>query len=178
MRSPFQELVRLDRKQLVATLASQNFVVASMDSEEWLGLVQLLTTRIIDECVGLTAAEWRSSSRALGYVLESASAAGALGPGETAVRRLNLTAALFQKVSPNEEIDLLSADQTAELLFREIPIAPEQARALASRWTELDIEEIRQLRFIKNLLTPALMMKDALDDARLDTWEQIYPLLP
>lgn len=190
---PFDELVRLDLNRLVAALQPRALqpralqpralqprepAATGLEPDQWLGVVQLLGTRLVEEGRGLGAGQWPAAAAAYRYALESALGAGAITAEEVVLRRLNLSAALLREVAPDPAVDLLDPGAAAELALRALPLPIDDARRLAPRWRELDIEQIRKLRLAKNLLRPALMINESLRDPRIAAWEQVVPVLP
>jgi hypothetical protein len=178
----FQSLTSLSLRQLSELLAAHTPDPALLGPNEWLGVVQLLTQRLTKQPDLLTQEDWARSTAALDYVFHAAITSGAIDNNEVVIRRINLSAALLQVVSPSVEIDILNPDATIELLLRKIPMSVDEARRLVVNWRSLEIAKIRQLRLIKNLLSPALLIKRTLPEHKFDTqltaWESIFPSLP
>ncbi|MFE2728155.1 hypothetical protein [Kitasatospora sp. NPDC059327] len=153
-----------------------------MDSGQWLGVVELLTMRLTGECGGLSAESWATCSRALAYALEAAVASGSIDHHETVIRRLNLSAALLQRVSPNVEVDILDPNRVIEIFLGEISMSAEEARDVSIDWRSRDIADIRRLRTAKGLVWPTLLAMHAAFgdefDPRLKAWEVVFPSLP
>ncbi|WP_030903199.1 hypothetical protein [Streptomyces sp. NRRL F-5126] len=116
------------------------------------------------------------------YALDASVAVDDMDRRERATRLLNLSALLLERVEPKDGVVLLGPAHLLALLFEEVPIAVDEARALASHWRDLNIAEIRRLRIARNLATAAVLLSKALRDksvdARLRKWEGILPLLP
>ena len=150
-------------------------------------MVQLLTSRLTDEAETFSADDWRTGSEALEQVLGIANTAGAIDRNESVIRRLNLSAALLQRVSlqrvsARRDIPILSPDRMCDLFMDSIPVSAAQAHDLAPNWRNLDVLVIRQLRLAKNLVTPMLLVSRLVADggvlAELNAWEEVLQLLP
>ncbi|MFE7635883.1 hypothetical protein ACFU7Z_17820 [Kitasatospora sp. NPDC057518] len=182
MGTELDELVRLDLHALSETLASHSPGVVELGAGEWLGVVELLTMRLTDECGGLSADAWRACSSSITYALDAAVATGSIDHREAVIRRLNLSAALLQRVPVDAEVDLLDPNRIMETFLGEIPISIEEARELSTDWRGRDLADIRRLRAAKSLVLPTLIaMRSAVGedlDPRLKEWEVILPALP
>jgi hypothetical protein len=182
LMSSFDDLASLNLRALSETLAAHAPRVSELDLREWLGVVELVTARLVDECVGLPEASWMTCSAALGNALHAAVVSGAIDHRESVIRRLNLSVALLHQISPNAEIDVLNPDHLIDLLFRELPMSAEEARDLSADWRTLEIAHIRRLRAAKNLVSPGLDLMRLLSredlDERLKAWAEVFPSLP
>lgn len=178
-----QDLTSLDGRQLVRWLIARPATsLAGLGKGELLAVVELLTSRLTDEGGGFSADDWRAGSEAVDRVFGAGEAAGSIDRNESVIRRLNLSAALLQRVPPQDEIPILNFDVIHALFAEAVPMPAGQARDLASGWRGRDVAVVRQLRFAKNLVTPMLLVRDfASDDnaaAELNAWEEVLPLLP
>ena len=182
MTARLDEVVELDLRGLSETLAARTPGTSELGPGQWLGVVELLTLRLTDECDGLSAESWATCSTALAYALEAAVTSGSIDHHETVIRRLNLSAALLQRVSPNVEVDILDPNRVIEVFLHEISISPEEAQQLSIDWQRRDIVDIRRLRTAKGLVWPTLLAMHAAFgdefDSRLKEWEAVFPLLP
>lgn len=173
------DLASLNLRVLSAALASPRL---ELGHGEWLGVVELLTMRLVEGCHGLQAEEWTTCSAALQHTFEAAVDSGSIDRSESVIRQLNLSVALLQQISPNRDVDILNPDYLFGLLFRELPMSAEDARCLSIGWRTLDISQIRLLRAAKNLLSPALNLAglvpigDFTED--LSAWKEVFPSLP
>ncbi|MBT2472817.1 hypothetical protein J7E97_34455 [Streptomyces sp. ISL-66] len=177
-----KDLALLDLRSLSEALASHSPAVSELPAGQWLGVVELLTLRLTDECADLPAESWVTCSNALAYTLEAAMNSGSIDHHESVIRRLNIAVSLFMKIPPNAEVDILDPTHLVDLLFQELPMSADQALGLAENWRSLDITQIRSLRAAKNLLSPALRLaslvpNEALDQ-RLKSWREVFPALP
>jgi hypothetical protein len=178
-----QDLTSLDGRQLARWLVAQPATsLAELREGELLAVVELLTSRLTDESEVFSVDDWRAGSEAVDQVLATAEAAGSIDRNESAIRRLNLSAALLRPASPQDDIPILNIDRICAFFAEAVPMSAEQARDLASDWRGRDVAVIRQLRFAKNLVTPMLLVRDFVSDdyiaAELNAWEEVLPLLP
>ncbi|MER5275670.1 hypothetical protein ABT025_07920 [Streptomyces sp. NPDC002809] len=175
------DLTSLDLRSLSEVLAAHAPIVPDLGSGEWLGIVELMTMRLTDECSSLPVESWATCSLALAYALEAAVASGSIDQRESVIRRLNLSVALLRQVPANTEVDILNPGHLIDLLFQELPISSEETRDLSVDWRALDIAQIRTLRAVKNLVSPALSLARLAPreiDGRLKAWEEVFPSLP
>ncbi|MFC4562002.1 hypothetical protein ACFO4E_09060 [Nocardiopsis mangrovi] len=182
MPGAFDDAVRADIGELSARLARRTPDAAALRPQEWLGVVQTHSARLIAACRDVPEDAWATHSAAVAYALEAAMESGIVTPHEHAVRRLHLTAALLRRVPADPRVDLLDPDRAIGLLLRSLPVGLERARERAPVWRTLDIAEIRLLRRAKNLLHPALDIVATVGrgdlDARLAAWRDVLPRLP
>ncbi|MEV8398916.1 hypothetical protein ACWFRQ_33015 [Streptomyces niveus] len=177
----FEKLASLDLRSLSDVLATHAPTVPELGRGEWLGVVELMTMRLTDECGSLPAESWATCSSALSYALEAAVAAGSIDERESVIRRLNLSVALLRQVSSNAEVDILNPGHLIGLLFQELPMSVEQARDRSVDWRALGIEQIRILRGVKNLVSPGLSLARLAPRevaGRMKAWEEVFPSLP
>ncbi|MEU2134583.1 hypothetical protein [Streptomyces sp. NPDC018352] len=178
----FDDLASLDLRSLSEVLATHAPAVPGLGRGQWLGVVELMTMRLTDECGSLSAESWATCASALAYALEAAVASGAISRSESVIRRLNLSVALLERVPPNPEVDILNPGHLIDLLFQELPMSAEEARDWSVDWRGLDISQIRLLRLAKNLVSPALrlvkMAPGGEFDGRLKAWGEVFRSLP
>ncbi|MFJ3503681.1 hypothetical protein [Streptomyces sp. NPDC090135] len=177
----FDELVALDLQSLSEVLAARTPEVSELRRGQWLGIVELMTLRLTEGCASLPADSWATCSSALSYAFEAAMTSGSIDQRESVIRRLNLSVALLQQVPSNHEVDILNPSHQIDLLFGELPISVEEARVLSVDWRTLDIAQIRLLRAVKNLVSPALSLGRLAPgdvNGRLQGWEEVFPSLP
>lgn len=178
----FDYLVPLDLHCLVEVLASQASAEPELEAGQWLGVVELLTMRLVEGFADLPKELWGTSSVAFAHALEKAVATGVIDHNESVIRRLHLSLALLQRVPPSAQLDILDPGRLIDLLLRELPMSAEEASALSRDWSTRSIKEIRSLRAAKNLLSPGLAISKLVPgeglELRLRSWEQVFPLLP
>ncbi|GGK25362.1 hypothetical protein GCM10011583_66690 [Streptomyces camponoticapitis] len=175
-------LASLDLRSLSEILASRAPAVPELGRGEWLGVLELMTMRLTDECGSLSVESWVTCSLAHEYALEAAMVSGSIDQRESVIRRLHLSVALLQQVPPNAEVGILNPSHLLDLLFQELPMSAEEARDLSVDWRALDIGQIRLLRAVKNLISPALGLVRVVPreegNGRLRAWEEVFPSLP
>lgn len=180
--SIYGELPSLDLRRLVAALLAEPPSVEPPPRGYHLGVVQLLSRALAEECTTLRPGEWPECAEAFAHALRAAEESGDFPHRESVIRRLNMTALLLRAVPPSAEVDLLNPRRALDLLFHELPLPLEQARESAPRWRTLERPEILRLRIAKNMLKPLLEFRKVspggLPDPRLDAWEAVFPLLP
>lgn len=176
------DLASLDLGSLSEVLAAHAPTVPELSRGQWLGVVELITMRLTDECGSLSAESRATCSLALAYALEAAMASGSIDERESVIRRLNLSVALLQRIPSNDATDILDPIHLIDLLFQALPMSIEEARDLSADWRALDIAQIRLLRSVKNLVSPALSLARLVCredvDGRLKPWEEVFPSLP
>ena len=177
MTSP-SDLAALDVRELLAVLPDRLPEPSSLEPHEWLYLVGMLADRIIAHADRLGPDDWTMASRAELYALATAEAAGGIDHIEHVARRLNLTRALLDRVTADDDVAIRSPRDSVELLLDNLPVSLAEAQRLAPRWRELEIPDIRRLRVAKNLLAPALAINERVPDPRLAAWAVVYPQLP
>ncbi|MFF0572719.1 hypothetical protein [Streptosporangium saharense] len=177
--SDFEDLLELDLRQLSAALSVGRPSAEELEQNQWTGLIELLTMRLVGACEELSAEDWAVCSTALDYVFRAAGKIKAIDHEEEVIRRLNLSAALLRHVAPRSEVDLLDPDHAVDLLLRELPVSADEARDMVVRWRALEINQIRRLRSAKNLLSPVVdIIPRHTHDSRLRVWMSIFPSLP
>lgn len=177
-----QQLASMDARELSRLLTSTAQPPLDLEQGEWLAVVQLLTARVTEDCEALSADDWQVASAGVEGVLATAEAVGSIDHNESVIRRLNISAALLQRVSPQDDVPLLSLARMRELFEEAIPITVEEARDLATDWRSREVSVIRQLRLAKNLATPMLLVSTLASDydilAELSAWRDVLPFLP
>lgn len=180
--SELESLTTLDGRELARVIVQGDGSPGGLDNGELLAVVELLTFRLTQDARYFSADDWRSASRALEQILAAAEAVGSLKHEESVIRRLNLSSALLQRVSPQSDVPILSLEYMLLLFEEALPFSLEQARELASDWRSLEVEVVRQLRLAKNLVTPMLIVSDLIADtgsvAELRAWGAVLPMLP
>jgi hypothetical protein len=154
--SSFDELASLDLRALAEELASCRPATGELEPAQWLGIVELLTGCLVSDFETGPPELWSMYSGAFTYAIEAAMTSGIIDRRETVIRRLHLAASLLQKVPTSSEVELLDPARLIDLLVEELPMSADEARALSTDWRALDISDIRRLRAVKNLLSPAL----------------------
>lgn len=127
-----EELASMETRQLSLLLSTSVPELDDLGIDEWLAVVQLFTARLTEESESLSADEWVLGSDAIVRALGHAEAVGAIDRNERVIRRLNLSAALLQRVPVNSDVEILDPQRAYDEFVEVVPISPEEARDLAS----------------------------------------------
>lgn len=180
--SDLQQLAAMSANQLSGVLTSPESLPADMRSGDWLAAVQLLTARLTEEAETLPGEELNRGAAALDVALDRAEQAGDMNRNEASIRRLNLASALLRLRGPNPDVVFLNPQRMYEVFSEAVPLSTAQMQDLPADWRTLDIDTIRRLRLVKNLLVPMVEVGPILaqagfaEDVRV--WEEALPLLP
>ncbi|GAA3852303.1 hypothetical protein GCM10022243_17450 [Saccharothrix violaceirubra] len=178
----FEDLSPLDLLSLSRALLSEEFAAAELTPFDWLGIVEMLEGSLVDKCQDLTPREWSVCVLALARSHASAVDSGILDDREVLVRRLNLGAVLTRGVPVSREFEILNPDALIAELFRKLPMTIDEARRMSADWRSLEISQIRVLRSVKNLVTPAVQLARVAPGTAwlpmLRLWADILPDLP
>jgi hypothetical protein len=145
----FEDLVGMDLRSLATWLRSQGDT-ANLGQQECRGLVEVFSSRLVDEAEDLAPDEWNEFADALDRAMLSAG----LDRNERAIRRLNLMSALITAVGRSSEYSLRDPDAAVAIFLDAVPMEFNEASALAVDWRQESREDLRRLRLVKNLLTP------------------------
>jgi hypothetical protein len=174
----FDSLVPRDRRELVRWCLAGGDDVARLTGQEHLALLYLLTTKVRKEAAEIPKEEWPDLARAYDVVLSMTP----YNPFDAVAHRFNLMSVLLRTVLPRTDVPLLNPDAAARLFFEILPLSREEAVRLSADWRSEDIADIRQLRWIKNLLTPlerfSHLIGDAELSARVAEWIDLRDRLP
>lgn len=176
------DLFALDLRSIATRLAAGSPAQSELVTQEWLAVVQLLSSRILNNATELPPEDWPLVMRAYDYAVDTAISAGDFDHTEKIYRALHLSADLLRKVPPNPDIELLDPRRMTDLLLRELPMPVEQARAQAEHWLTLERPEIFRLRIAKVFLRPGLYLAHRAHGEQLPeplkSWEEVFPSLP
>lgn len=175
------ELTTADLGTLVVWIESDDASVGQLSPQQWLAAVELVTGRLTDVADG-AGGNWLRLSNAYFRYLSFAEKSGIIDELDATIRSLNLTSVLLGKVGSRESISLLSPVAALSSFLAQVPVSLPEARELSENWRTIDISDVRLLRVVKNLLTPASSLKPFVGDgwmrSALCDWEAIYPKLP
>ncbi|ACU77441.1 conserved hypothetical protein [Catenulispora acidiphila DSM 44928] len=175
-------LASLTATELSSLLTASESAPVDKHGGDWLAIVQLLTARLTEEGGTLTAEELNLGATALDVALDSAEQAGVIDRNEAAIRRLNLMSVLLRLRGPNPDVALLNPQRMYGLFSTAVPLSAAQIREVPPNWRALDVDTIRRLRLVKNLVVPLLGVKSILEQAgfadNLAVWEDALPRLP
>jgi hypothetical protein len=114
--------------------------------------------------------------------LECAHDLGAISREELAVRRNNMGLVLARFGSPREFSPTLAPERLATDSLDCIGLGYQQVAELAAGWRNLDVETIRRLRSIKNIVSPLAGLVGKIDDVDIRNdvarWVALLPILP
>ncbi|GAA4211073.1 hypothetical protein [Microbispora amethystogenes] len=131
----------------------------SLSTNEWLTLIEALTQFVtIPNREKVT--RHLQAIEALQHILDAAHESGSLDRTEIVIRRLNLAAVLIGRGETG--LAGLNPVSAADLFLAEVPYSLVDADALAKNWRKLDLQTIRKLRFIKNMIAPLRVIEKAL----------------
>jgi len=176
------QLAGLTATELTLLFATPQTAPGDMGRGDWLAVVQLLTAGLTREAELLPAAELNRGVEVLGTLLEQAEQIGDIDHDEVVIRRLNLAGVLRDRRGSDPDVVLLTPQQMYELFLGAVPFSLAQVREFPADWRTLDIDTMRRLRRVKNLLMPLLSSKPLLEEAGLrdevSAWEEVLPRLP
>jgi len=173
-----EELLALTTPELVARL-DQPVGLAEPVQGGWLAVLELVTSRVgaVDRetLVGLEQDTYRAYDRTLGAAVR----AREIDEREAVVRRVNLLVALAS-ASSDEPVGRDLDGQAERLVLASLPLTLEETRARVDGWRTSPVEEIRQLRQVKNLLRPLASIRTNPERRRdaLREWIELLPSLP
>ncbi|MGO4648181.1 hypothetical protein AB4305_24950 [Nocardia sp. 2YAB30] len=151
---------------------------------DWRGLVEILTARLqlATETAKLSANDFRRALNLYDEILRRAATEHGMSSQECAERLLNLSSVLFRRYPPQTDIPLLDPNHIVGVFLREVPITLHEAAEQVIDWWDRDLETIKRLRYVKNLVVPASQALRAASysgiDERIAPWEQLIPQLP
>jgi hypothetical protein len=175
------ELVALDLSDLAAHLTHRPPVLDEVSAGEWRSLLELFTSRVASEDRHAVARNWRLLQQAYDAVLAPAREAGAIDAREEVLRRVNLLVALAASAGSAEDADELSS-RVMRLALEHAPISLDEAHLKARVWRSLPNDEIRDLRYLKNLFSPLRSLTgpggESPESVAVERWVALLPSLP
>ncbi|WP_258726884.1 hypothetical protein [Cellulomonas sp. NS3] len=177
-----RELAQLDLGVLSRLLAAGEPPVDALDPQEWLGVAFQITALVLAADADAEPRDWAVRCRAVEHAAGAVHATGLEDDLAHLTRRLNASAALLARTQARTDVDLLDPDAMLDRLFRSLPLTADEARRRAEHWRELPPAQVRELREVKNLLTPGLAIAQHAPVPRFETdvraWGAVRPLLP
>jgi hypothetical protein len=159
-----------------------DFTCDSLEVQEWLSVIELLGARIVDAADSLADHELGRSSQVYVKLIELAMDVRVIDQQEVACRILNLSSVLLSDMTTDARVALLSPRFASEIFAKSVPLSLDETARLTGIWRELDVDDIRRLRGVKNLLSPMLRIKESVGNWELpdclNEWEVLYPKLP
>jgi hypothetical protein len=150
--------------------------------EGWLAAVQRLAFLLDLDHGVLGAHEWRLASDAMFKAIRFAEQVGAIDHRESVLRQMSITLLMLRSHPPDDDIEMLSPRGVLRLFDAELPLSMEEAKSRQVDWNNPDIDELRELRIVKQLVARAIEVRKYItDEARkseLDRWAEIHPRLP
>jgi hypothetical protein len=151
---------------------------AGMTGQEWLGVLYVFTRHLTEAPTDVADDDWADLARAYDTALR-------MSPYhrfDAVAHRFNLISVLLRSLPPRTDVSLLDPDGAAHLLFEVLPMSREEAVRLSADWRREDIDDIRRLRWIKNMLTPLKRFSHLIADPELSTrvaeWIELRDRLP
>ncbi len=176
-----QELPRLDLNQLADLLANDDSRLNGLSAGDLRFVFSLLNSHIASDEPVEVARNIDLLRRAHSSLLQSGAQSGAIQQREAALRRVAFLVALAVRLDSSDERDELAqhAERTA---LENVCFPLEVARAKTSKWELLPLDEIRDLRYLKNLFRPIKALsrveKDTEQSRAISRWLALLPLLP
>jgi hypothetical protein len=173
-----ESLTSKDGRDLARWILDGGAEAAGITGQKALALVSLLTRHLTASPTDFADDEWAGLSHAF-------SAALRLTPhelSEAVSRRFHLMSVLLRSLPPRRDVPLLDPDGAARMFLDAVPMSRANAVRLSADWRTRDVVEIRQLRRIKNMLTPLLRFSTLIADpglsARVAEWGALRDRLP
>lgn len=175
------ELAELDLSDLANILAEQAPSWAGMPPVQWRSVLELFTSRLASADRQIVARELSLLRDTYDVLIAAAQQDGALDERESLLRRVNILVALAESSADDLEVDNL-ATTVKQMVLESLPVSFELARTRAPIWRALSTDEIREMRFAKNLLSPLKSIAERGlnpdDSAKVDAWLGLLPSLP
>lgn len=177
-----EELDKLSVHDLSTFLVEQTPTWTSIQPSEWRSILELFTSR-------LTYAADRQAvirdlplfRRAYETLIEAACDGGAINQRESVLHLVNLLVAFATNSDSDEQVDDLAAE-AKRVALENMPMSLESAQVKVRDWRALPIEEIRDMRYAKNLLTPlgsiANRGRHETCSINFEAWMDLLPSLP
>ncbi|MCO1581239.1 hypothetical protein M8C13_36365 [Crossiella sp. SN42] len=153
-----------------------------MSKQEWLSIIWIVEKGLIERARDIPSDSWATYSELVDRVWAMAVSAGGHDPAQAVVNRLRLSFNLIDRVSARADGSLLDPGHAVKLFLRSLPMSVDEAAGRAAHWQSADISVIRELRRIKNMVTPVLAIVDIAPDADpggdVKPWRELHPALP
>lgn len=146
----------------------------------WLGLIEHATSRATASAT--TNAERRAWAGLAATELDLAAELADLSGREVASRKANLSFALSRYGPPAEFGPSLAPDAVARECLAVAAVSPEDAAGTEWQPRAEDVDVMRRLRHVRNVVAPAVQLAELVEDealrAELDRWRNVLPRLP
>jgi hypothetical protein len=174
------DLVGLDLLSLVSRLVEEKATLDRSLDGRWRSVLELFTRGVSSADGASVAGHEQAVYEAYGLTLDAAQRSGELDPREAIIRRVNLLVLLATRSDPDSRDELLR--EARVLVLGHLPMPLEVAREETVGWQALPIEEMRELRYVKNLLRPLAAWTTTEAPTRearaLHPWLELLPSLP
>jgi hypothetical protein len=178
-----EKLSHMNLLQLMALFESGDLISADMSAADLRSLVALVASKaseVVD--VAFDAIDLPQLGHLYGMVLAAALEVDAMDHRERTLRWINFSVGLIFRNGPTVDSDLLDPAAAARGALREIPMSFEQVRLAATEWRRERVEVVRELRYLKNLLSPLVsLVNEGFEiegEPEIDRWLEIFPSLP
>ncbi|TVT43939.1 hypothetical protein FNH05_22015 [Amycolatopsis rhizosphaerae] len=150
------------------------------DANWWLGLIQQATLRATDpEATEEARRSWTVLAVTL---LDTALESGGLADREVVTRKAKLSLALARHGRPEEFSAALRPGLVARECLALAEMTPDEAAATPWRPRAEDVEVMRRLRKVRNVVAPAVELAAYIEDEstkrEVDAWRAVLPKLP
>jgi len=146
----------------------------------WLGVIQVATGSATRP--DLPDADRRQWASLAAVALDSARDSGDLEAREVVSRKANLTWALSRYGSPESFSPALRPDLVVRESLAEAGMSPEEAAATPWQLRAEDVDVMRRLRRVRNVIFPAVQLAAQVQDEQtkreLAAWSEVLPKLP
>lgn len=176
----FEELLNLSLLGLASRLNERSADKPALRGE-WRSVLELFTSRVAAEDRAVLAANWRQLVEAYDLGVDSAIDCGDIDAREGALRQINLLVRLASIVeTTGDKYRLFS--WASGIALQRTPLTLDDAQRKAVNWQTLPLDEMRSLRFAKNLFSPLQLLGDEASDLpamrAVAPWLKLLPSLP
>jgi hypothetical protein len=146
----------------------------------WLGVIQVVSGRATNpDLPDADRSEWAGLAA---VALDTARDAGDLDAHEVVYRKANLSLALTRYGSPQSFSPALRPDLVVRDSLAEAGMSSEEAAATPWQLRAEDIDIMRKLRRVRNIVAPAVQLAAHVEDEQtkreLAAWSEVLPKLP
>jgi hypothetical protein len=146
----------------------------------WLGVIQVATGRATrPDLPDADRSEWASLAA---VALDTARDSGDLDAREVVYRKANLSVALSRYGSPESFSAALRPDLVVRDSLAEAGMSPSEAAATPWQLRAEDVDVMRRLRRVRNIVAPAVQLaahvRDEQTKRELAAWSEVLPKLP
>jgi hypothetical protein len=175
------ELVELDLPDMVVRLMHHLPAASDVSAGEWRSVLELVTSRVASEDRRVVAQNWKVVQQAYDAVLAAARVCGEIDAREEVLRQVNLLVVLASNADSIVDANELSS-RVKRLALGHTPMSLDEAQLKAPDWRSLSKDEIRDLRYLKNLFGPLGSLVgsgvESQDSRTVERWLALLPSLP